>query len=73
MMMNCGCHVLQEFVSFCEAMELLPKEELETSVHGGSNQMVDRRARKVLMHILQKYLLVFQIGSFVQDYSLPNS
>ncbi|XP_056159610.1 PP2A regulatory subunit TAP46 isoform X2 [Syzygium oleosum] len=37
---------LKEFVSFCEAMELLPKEELETSVHGGSNQMVDRRARK---------------------------
>ncbi|KAF8042854.1 hypothetical protein BT93_A1242 [Corymbia citriodora subsp. variegata] len=45
---------LKEFVSFCEAMELVPKEELETSVHGGSNQMVDRRARKIARFKRQK-------------------
>lgn len=66
MMMNCGCRVLQEFVSFCEAMELLPKEELETSVHGGSNQMVDRRARKVLMYILSHLLFLLSTAWLLQ-------
>lgn len=66
MMMNCGCHVLQEFVSFCEAMELLPKEEFETSVHGGSNQMVDRRARKVLMYILSHLLFLLSTAWLLQ-------
>ena len=28
-------------------MELVPKEELETSTQGGPNSLVDRRARKV--------------------------
>ncbi|KAI3409131.1 uncharacterized protein J3R85_019762 [Psidium guajava] len=45
---------LKEFVSFCEAMELLPEEELETSVQGGSNQMIDRRARKIARFKRQK-------------------
>ncbi|KAL3754202.1 hypothetical protein ACJRO7_001447 [Eucalyptus globulus] len=45
---------LKEFMSFCEAMELLPKGELETSVPGGSNQMVDRRARKIARFKRQK-------------------
>lgn len=32
-------------MSFCETMELVPKEELETYTEG--NSLVDRRARKV--------------------------
>ncbi|XP_059434849.1 PP2A regulatory subunit TAP46 [Corylus avellana] len=38
---------LKEFISFCEAMELLPEEELETSTHGGPNSFADQRARKI--------------------------
>ncbi|XP_018842850.1 PP2A regulatory subunit TAP46-like isoform X2 [Juglans regia] len=38
---------LKEFISFCEAMELVPEEELETSIEGGSNSLVDRRAQKI--------------------------
>ncbi|XP_041015669.1 PP2A regulatory subunit TAP46-like isoform X2 [Juglans microcarpa x Juglans regia] len=38
---------LKEFISFCEAMELVPEEELETSIQGGSNSLVDRRAQKI--------------------------
>ncbi|KAL6977867.1 PP2A regulatory subunit tap46 [Sarracenia purpurea var. burkii] len=38
---------LKEFMSFCEAMELVPEEELESSVQGGSNSFADRRAKKI--------------------------
>ncbi|KAJ4726674.1 PP2A regulatory subunit TAP46 [Melia azedarach] len=38
---------LKEFISFCEAMELVPKEELETSAQAGPNTFADRRARKI--------------------------
>lgn len=38
---------LQEFISFCETMELVPEEEIETSTQGGANSSVDRRAKKV--------------------------
>lgn len=40
---------LKEFVSFCEAMELAPEEELERSTQDGpkSNSMADRRAQKI--------------------------
>ncbi|KAI3756935.1 hypothetical protein L6452_04467 [Arctium lappa] len=38
---------LQEFLSFCEAMELVPEDELETSLQGGPNTVTDRRARKI--------------------------
>ncbi|KVI07617.1 hypothetical protein Ccrd_014038 [Cynara cardunculus var. scolymus] len=38
---------LQEFLSFCEAMGLVPEDELETSLHGGHNTTTDRRARKI--------------------------
>ncbi|XP_062148644.1 PP2A regulatory subunit TAP46 [Alnus glutinosa] len=38
---------LKEFISFCEAMELVPEEELETSTQGGPNSLADRRARKI--------------------------
>ncbi|XP_048325800.2 PP2A regulatory subunit TAP46 [Ziziphus jujuba] len=39
---------LKEFISFCESMELVPEEELETSMEGGgANSFADRRARKI--------------------------
>ncbi|XP_021909509.1 PP2A regulatory subunit TAP46 isoform X2 [Carica papaya] len=38
---------LKEFLSLCEAMELVPEEELETSRQGTSNSFVDRRAQKI--------------------------
>ncbi|KAJ0101776.1 hypothetical protein Patl1_05173 [Pistacia atlantica] len=38
---------LKEFLSFCEAMELIPKDELETSAQAGPNAFVDQRARKI--------------------------
>ncbi|KAK3229666.1 hypothetical protein Dsin_001547 [Dipteronia sinensis] len=38
---------LKEFLSFCETMELLPEEELETSGQASTNTLVDRRARKI--------------------------
>ncbi|XP_021294173.1 PP2A regulatory subunit TAP46 [Herrania umbratica] len=38
---------LKEFISFCEAMELVPQEELEASAEGGSNSLADRRALKI--------------------------
>lgn len=37
----------QEFVSFCEAMELIPEEELKSFKQGGSNNFADKRAGKV--------------------------
>nr|D2K8N5.1 RecName: Full=PP2A regulatory subunit TAP46; Short=NbTAP46 [Nicotiana benthamiana]ACZ65511.1 Tap46 [Nicotiana benthamiana] len=38
---------LKEFISFCETMELVPEEEIETSTQGGANSSVDRRAKKI--------------------------
>ncbi|GAB4826207.1 PP2A regulatory subunit tap46 [Ancistrocladus abbreviatus] len=38
---------LKEFISFCEAMELVPQEELESSRQGGSSSLADQRARKI--------------------------
>ncbi|CAL9008849.1 unnamed protein product [Prunus brigantina] len=38
---------LKEFISFCEAMELVPEEELQTSAPDGPNSLVDRRALKI--------------------------
>ncbi|KAK8690428.1 hypothetical protein V6N13_073961 [Hibiscus sabdariffa] len=38
---------LKEFISFCEAMELVPQEELEASSQGASNSFADRRALKI--------------------------
>lgn len=37
-------------MSFCEAMELVPVEELESSVQGGPNSFADRRAKKVSLN-----------------------
>ncbi|OIV96838.1 hypothetical protein TanjilG_08699 [Lupinus angustifolius] len=38
---------LKEFVSFCEAMELIPKEELESYMQGALQSVADQRARKI--------------------------
>ncbi|XAR71621.1 hypothetical protein NMG60_11017985 [Bertholletia excelsa] len=38
---------LKEFISFCEAMELVPEEELESSIQAGPNSFADRRAKKI--------------------------
>ncbi|KAG2399674.1 PP2A regulatory subunit [Vigna angularis] len=38
---------LKEFISFCEAMELVPKEELESYMEGAPKTVVDQRARKI--------------------------
>ncbi|KAJ1392649.1 TAP46-like protein [Sesbania bispinosa] len=38
---------LKEFISFCEAMELVPKEELESCMQGAPNSVADQRARKI--------------------------
>lgn len=38
----------QEFLSFCEAMELVPGDELEESTKGNAGTPAERRARKVL-------------------------
>lgn len=38
---------LREFISFCEAMELVPQEELEVSAQGASNSFENRRALKI--------------------------
>ncbi|GLT63663.1 hypothetical protein SLA2020_362090 [Shorea laevis] len=38
---------LKEFLLFCEAMELVPEEELQGSAQGSSNSFADRRALKV--------------------------
>ncbi|KAM7267195.1 hypothetical protein ACFE04_009361 [Oxalis oulophora] len=38
---------LKEFISFCEAMELVPKEELEALARGSSVPPAERRALKI--------------------------
>ncbi|KAL8167246.1 hypothetical protein V2J09_008745 [Rumex salicifolius] len=38
---------LREFISFCEPLELVPQEEIETSLQGGTNVLADQRARKI--------------------------
>ncbi|KAG5569081.1 hypothetical protein H5410_058847 [Solanum commersonii] len=38
---------IKEFISFCETMELVPEEEMETSKQGGANTFADRRAKKI--------------------------
>ncbi|BAA97140.1 PP2A regulatory subunit [Arabidopsis thaliana] len=45
---------LKEFFSFCEAMELVPDEELEASSRGGSGAPADRRALKIARFKRQK-------------------
>ncbi|XP_010520971.1 PREDICTED: PP2A regulatory subunit TAP46 isoform X2 [Tarenaya hassleriana] len=45
---------LKEFLSFCEAMELVPDEELQASSRGGSVPPADRRALKIARFKRQK-------------------
>ncbi|GAB2249728.1 hypothetical protein Droror1_Dr00013087 [Drosera rotundifolia] len=45
---------LKEFTSFCEAMELIPQEELESTGQSGSNSGADQRARKIARFKRQK-------------------
>ncbi|KAG5233706.1 PP2A regulatory [Salix suchowensis] len=44
----------QEFISFCEAMELVPEEELQASSQGAPNTFVDRRALKIARYKRQR-------------------
>lgn len=43
------CH--QEFMAFCETMELVPAEELDSSAQGRSSTFADQRAKKVYLDI----------------------
>ncbi|PIN27122.1 Protein phosphatase 2A-associated protein [Handroanthus impetiginosus] len=45
---------LKEFISFCEAMELVPAEELESSTQLMGNTFADRRAKKIARFKRQK-------------------
>ncbi|KAK6135227.1 hypothetical protein DH2020_031035 [Rehmannia glutinosa] len=45
---------LKEFISFCEAMELVPEEELESSGQSMGNTFADRRAKKIARFKRQK-------------------
>lgn len=45
---------LKEFLSFCEAMELVPHEELDSSGQGDSGTFADKRARKIARFKRQK-------------------
>ncbi|CAK7324190.1 unnamed protein product [Dovyalis caffra] len=45
---------LKEFLSFCEAMELVPEEELQTFSQGAPNASVDRRALKIARYRRQR-------------------
>uniref|UniRef100_A0A6N2KAH2 Uncharacterized protein n=2 Tax=Salix viminalis TaxID=40686 RepID=A0A6N2KAH2_SALVM len=45
---------LKEFISFCEAMELVPEEELQGSSQGAPNTFVDRRALKIARYKRQR-------------------
>ncbi|KAL3521657.1 hypothetical protein ACH5RR_019806 [Cinchona calisaya] len=45
---------LKEFISFCEAMELVPEEELQMSALGSANSFADLRAKKITRFRRQK-------------------
>ncbi|KAJ4952592.1 hypothetical protein NE237_029424 [Protea cynaroides] len=45
---------LKEFISFCEAMELVPEEELQISAQEGPSSLADRRAKKIARFKRQK-------------------
>ncbi|GER34302.1 PP2A regulatory subunit TAP46 [Striga asiatica] len=45
---------LKEFISFCEAMELVPEEELESSGRAMDGTSADRRAQKIARFKRQK-------------------
>lgn len=43
---------MQEFVSICEALELVPEDELEASRQEASDTYATRRAKKVCYFLL---------------------
>ncbi|KAL8049439.1 hypothetical protein ABFX02_06G020700 [Erythranthe guttata] len=45
---------LKEFISFCEVMELVPADELESSAQAIGNASTDRRAKKIARFKRQK-------------------
>ncbi|XP_072961866.1 PP2A regulatory subunit TAP46 [Typha angustifolia] len=45
---------LKEFISICEALELIPEEELEISGQGGADTFATRRAKKIARFKRQK-------------------
>lgn len=52
----------QEFISFCEAMELVPKEELDSFGQATGNTSADKRAQKVGLDVC--------LGSHISVYGL---
>lgn len=53
-MLDLSLPCYQEFFSFCEAMELVPKEELESFVEATGKTFADKRAQKVGFRYLSK-------------------
>jgi hypothetical protein len=49
---DCLVLVLQEFVSICEALELVPEDELEASRQGAPDTFATHRAKKVCCFLL---------------------
>ncbi|XP_065004019.1 PP2A regulatory subunit TAP46-like isoform X1 [Musa acuminata AAA Group] len=45
---------LKEFISICEALELVPEEELESSSQGGADTRATQRAKKNAHFKLQR-------------------
>ncbi|KAL8537985.1 hypothetical protein ACS0TY_000074 [Phlomoides rotata] len=45
---------LKEFMTFCESMELVPAEELDSSAQGRSSTFADQRAKKIARFKRQK-------------------
>lgn len=45
---------LKEFISFCEALELVPEEELDSQVQHGPDNFASRRAKKIARFRRQK-------------------
>lgn len=60
--------MLQEFISFCEAMELVPEDELETFTQGGPNSFVDRRAKKVGLAFI--YIYQVELSAYAKQFYL---
>ncbi|KAJ6814224.1 PP2A regulatory subunit TAP46 [Iris pallida] len=43
---------LKEFISICEALELVPEEEIETPMQGGTDSAAARRAKKAWLNAI---------------------
>ena len=56
---------MQEFISICEALELVPEDELDASRQGAANTFATRRAKKVY-YSLPKELLNSHLHVFMR-------